>query len=96
MSKKVEGSAQPASKPAVRVLISPPPHHRLSVTAPPNGDLLASAVDRLHYMMKVLVKDLELPVERDDLIGLPDEADVSCLTFEQHVEMYNYILFNRG
>ncbi len=35
--------------------------------------LLRTPADRFRYVLNVLVRDLELPVERDDLLTPPDD-----------------------
>ena len=66
------------------------------VSSPPEAVKLDSAADRFQYIMRVLVSDLELPVERDDLLTVPDRNPLPFASEDVRCFMYNYILFGDG
>jgi hypothetical protein len=60
--------------------------------------LLLTPADRFRYILNVLVRDLELPVERDDLLTLPDDnaALAQSVSLAGRKALYNYIVHGIG
>ncbi len=64
----------------------------------PVEKLMVTPADRFRYVLNALVRDVELPVERDDLLSPPEENDNvgSFISLAGRKAVYNFIVHGVG